>query len=567
MANDKWYDRLVQALIGTPDSGIPEGTFTTPDGRTHQNPTELSLGVATPGLGGGSSLVPFRGGLATGGRQAAGTGVRRWPGRVDVLGTTRNTRQALPSGGRTGARQPVGPGRNVNANTPTNLSASGRRMAARRAAMGVGTAGAVGVGVSNLTSGAGPQPGGTQPGDRDNRSARPSHQPSSRRGRSAPGGMSPNRGGVPSSEVYGQQGPSVAQPQIDPYREFLQSQYDALASSYDAQIDAVGGLAPIYRQQGAESQQNIGNFFGHAGDVANAGIPVTEEIYSDATGNVNQVYDDLGARLEGLPGQLHDIASAAGGSAVDSSVAGRVAAASAPFMAAGETSRANATANLAQHSSAGQNYLNQLASSTGAESAMHQSAIESSLNQQLQLVAARQAELEGAKARGLMEISADIAGASAEQMGNQALAQALGLDHLPGTVDPMQYLRGQSMMQGEQVDPVKQARDLVGLEQAQHNLFESRNPDWERQSITQSMSPPAQQIYSNVLQGVESQFETQAGLRDNPRDMAMMMLQELDRMSEEGDIENSSFVRSGMNNLDPSQIENEIREAIRRLHG
>lgn len=315
----------------------------------------------------------------------------------------------------------------------------------------------------------------------------------------------------------------------DPYAEFLQSHYNDLASSYDDQIAAIAGLDPISRNLAAESQENIGEFFDYAGDVAREGIPVTEDIYDTATQNVEGIYDDLGGRLEGMPGKLTDIASEAAGGSVGSSVAGRVSAATAPFMAAGESARANATSNLAQHSAAGQNYLNQLAGATGGEGAMHQSHVQGALDQQLQHIAFKEAEMEGAKQRALSEVSADIAGESAERMGNAALAHALGLD-LPGggAINPMDYLQGQGMMQdlaGESGDPL----DPLRQEAETHQLLGAIDPTYEssrtRQAATQDLSP----VNMQALDLLQSKAEA-GGEAENPREIGMAMLHDLDEI-------------------------------------
>ena len=352
----------------------------------------------------------------------------------------------------------------------------------------------------------------------------------------------------------------------DPFQEFLQQQIQELSGAYDAQIDAIGGLGDVFGQQAAEAQGNIGDFFGHAGDVARAGIPVTQDIYDTASENVGGIYDDLGGRLESMPQRLTDIATDAAGGQVSGSVAGRVAEATAPFAAAGESARAGATSNLAQHSAAGQNYLNQLASATGSEGALHQSNVEQALNQQQQLIAHRQAELEGAKQRALMEVTADVAGASSENMANMALAQALGLDHLPGQVDPMQYLQAQGMMSdlaGDQgpmslEDQISLERDMIGLQRDQTNLEQSLNPQFHRDQVMQNLSMPAQQIMPAILEATE-------GIPVNDETERLdLMLRELDTLAEEGGLDLGSMTQSGLAG-GQAGVESELRDAIRRL--
>ena len=363
----------------------------------------------------------------------------------------------------------------------------------------------------------------------------------------------------------------------DPYSEFLEQQMLELSGAYDAQIDAIGGLGDVFSQQAQEAQGNIGDFFGHAQETAQAGIPVTQEIYGDATQNVEGIYDDLGGRLETMPQRLTDIATDAAGGGVSGSVAGRVAEATAPFAAAGESARADATSNLAQHSAAGQNYLNQLASATQGESALHQSNVEQALNQQQQLIAHRQAELEGAKHRAMMEVGADIAGASAEQMGNMALSQALGLD-LPGQVDPMDFLRAQGLMAdmapGEEgrslEDEIDLQRSVTGLEQAEHNLAESRNPNLHQDQIRQNLSPHAQDLLPQLMEDSERELakRREGGQSVNEQDRILGMLEQLDQLVERGRFQGQGRVTDALGlDLPGPDTEQELREAIRRLGG
>lgn len=279
--------------------------------------------------------------------------------------------------------------------------------------------------------------------------------------------------------------------------------YSSISDAYDAQIAAIAGLGPLYEEKAKQAQENISSFFGHASDVARAGIPVTQETYDTAQTNVGNIYDSLGSRLSDLPSVIADAARKAGGTGLSDSIATNVAAASAPFVAAGETSRANAVANLTQHSSAGQNYLNQLASATGAEAAMHQSSIEQALNEQMQKLAFQQAELEGAKQMALAKISADVSGSSSERMANAMLSQALGLD-LPGEVSPLDFLRASGMMQELQGEEDPETAALRGL------------------------SPGVQQAFNDIRRIAESAFNPET---DDPRNLGFEMLRILEDMS------------------------------------
>lgn len=358
----------------------------------------------------------------------------------------------------------------------------------------------------------------------------------------------------------------------DPYDEFLQQYRNDLASSYDSQIQAIQGLGPIFQGQAQEAQGNIGGFFDYAGDVAREGIPVTQETYGTATSNVDAAYDQLASRLEGMPSQLTDIAAGAAGGAVSPSVAESVSASAAPFMAAGETSRASATANLAQHSSAGENYLNQLASSTGAEAGMHQSAVESALQQQLQLVSYRGAELEGAKHRALMEVSADIAGSSSERMAQAALSSALGLD-IPQGVDPMQYLQGQGMMQGlassgsvDPMDALRYERGVTDLEAARLNLAQDSDPNFQSNQILGGTTQATQHHLQNLLSPVERRLASDPNA--DPKKLSLYLLEALDAYVGAGRLAPDTVgMGDGGAAGTAKTTEAELRELIRNLYG
>lgn len=209
-------------------------------------------------------------------------------------------------------------------------------------------------------------------------------------------------------------------------------------SGYDAQAAALrrGGarmagltgqlVGNINSSAGAANTQ-IGGFFDHAASQAEAGRPAIAGAHDTASTNVDQTYDNLAAQLGSLPQSSADAARAAGGSGAGSTVADRVAAAAAPFQAAGESSRAGAQANLTQHSTAGQDYLTQLASAAPSEAAQAQSAVsgraaqavtsaQMALAEQQARIEAQAASIEGAKQRAMVEHSADTAMSTFERM-------------------------------------------------------------------------------------------------------------------------------------------------------
>jgi hypothetical protein len=227
-----------------------------------------------------------------------------------------------------------------------------------------------------------------------------------------------------------------------------------IGASYDGQIDAynkmgaeMGGLTDKLigdiNSSAAGANKQIGGFFDYAAGQANAGRPVIEETGNRAQANIDGIYDTLASNLGALPGKAVSQASAAAGKNIGGSVAGRVAAASAPFAAAGETSRATGKANMAQHSAAGQDYLSQLAAAAPSEAALSQGAVtgrannavteaQMALSQQRAEISAQTAALEGAKQRAMVEHSADLSGSTFDRlMQTTQLYNALGADTSP----------------------------------------------------------------------------------------------------------------------------------------
>lgn len=215
---------------------------------------------------------------------------------------------------------------------------------------------------------------------------------------------------------------------------------DLLASiggSYDAEIAALrrggsalagltGQLIGGINSAAGAAQGQIGGFYDYAAGQAQAGRPVIAESHQTAGANVDATYDTLAGSMAAMPGQFADIAREAGGSGAGSTVADRVATAAAPFAAAGESSRASAQANLQQHSTAGQDYLTQLAAAAPSEAAMAQSAVaaraaqavtsaQMALAEQRAAIETQVARTEGAKQRALAEYSADVAGDTFER--------------------------------------------------------------------------------------------------------------------------------------------------------
>lgn len=190
----------------------------------------------------------------------------------------------------------------------------------------------------------------------------------------------------------------------------LDAYLNDLGSAYDAQIAAITGQIPLMEEHGASVTGRIGDNFGYATDVANAGIPVVQETGAAATGTIDSAYDTLDDSLAGLPQQAVDLAVAAGGTGGEATVADAVAAAAAPFMASSGAGRAAGTSNVAQNQAAGETYLTNLASAAPQEAAQMQGSVEAALAQQIGQLQMQAAMIEGDKQRALLTASADMSG-------------------------------------------------------------------------------------------------------------------------------------------------------------
>jgi hypothetical protein len=303
-----------------------------------------------------------------------------------------------------------------------------------------------------------------------------------------------------------------------------------IGDSYDAQIAALMGLSGELggltdqligniNSSASATNNQIGGFFGYAADQANAGRPVIQETGATAQRNVDAIYDQLGSALGALPAQSVAQASAAAGSQIGGSVAGRVAAAAAPFAAAGETSRANAKANMVQHSAAGQDYLSQLAAAAPSEAALAQGAVSGRANQavtEAQMALAQQraqissqtAALEGAKQRAMIEHSADMAGSTFDRlMKTTQLYNALGAD-----TSPLLDQLGLQAAPGGGMDRMDQLRLLNAEMDLDERLAGPQGGLAGFQSGLSQTSPTVQRMGQELLNLIDSQGLDQMGV-------------------------------------------------------
>lgn len=553
-----WWENVIEGLVGNRssndprdelyrqyrESGMDDRTARDFAERGAQDPEGGTLVGGLSGLGraAASDIAPITQGLGSASRTVSNTASRAYQGASNAA---RRTGQAA----RRGSNRARDASRRLESRVGTD------DLATLSAAGGAGTlAAAAGVGLSRTdfdrgadhpATGGGQADGGGLPFDpisgglrdrqqRGSESSSGVRAPTQAEENATPG--APGSGGLSGDDRWGNlQGPD-ADPMgdlQDMYSQLLEEQIGQVESAYDQQIGAYGDLRGTTRQMGQSSQENIGDFFGHAGDVAQAGIPVTQETYEGASSNVEDIYGNLTSNLESMPQRVTDIAADAGGGAMRETVADRTAAASAPFLAAAESGQASTLGNLEQHSAAGQNYLNQLASAVPAEGAQHQSQVEDAMNQQLNAIAFQQAELEGAKQRAISDITADVAGSTSERMANAALSQSLGLD-LDPSVDPMDYLSGQSTlndMMPEQQSGLEALQEQADTVEAMETISPGYQDQAQQQSTLQGLSPGGQQTFDSLRTLSEQNSEVDAGNRE----IGMAMLQNLEALASQGE--------------------------------
>lgn len=216
--------------------------------------------------------------------------------------------------------------------------------------------------------------------------------------------------GAPSNNPGGGGGEDPFAALMDLLGQGPQDMSGEIAAGYDAQRQAILDVIPVMQSAGRDATGAMGDYFGYGAQQAKEGRGAVKGIYREAGGNVDAIYDELARSLNAVPGELTDIATSAAGGAVGGRVAETAAAGTAPFRAAGETSRANSKENLTSRSAAGQNYMSQLAAANTSEAGQRQSDVEHGLAMKTAQVQARAAEIEGEKQRAMAEYAADASG-------------------------------------------------------------------------------------------------------------------------------------------------------------
>lgn len=236
----------------------------------------------------------------------------------------------------------------------------------------------------------------------------------------------PGSGGIPDATHRGDPrlpaDPAYTEP--DPY---------GINASYDKYLGMIDEMSGVYENLAQSNMSEIAKIFGETAGVAQGGMAPMADTYAQAQGNVGEIYDSLDQRLGGLSGELQGIAEGAAGSATGD-VASMVEASIAPFEAASATAKANTQANLAQHSTAGQDYLSNLASASGEEGKMHASRVQAAADARAAEFDIRRMELEMAREEALREVAMDTAGQAAEREAMAALFGAAGVP-LPSGLD------------------------------------------------------------------------------------------------------------------------------------
>lgn len=273
---------------------------------------------------------------------------------------------------------------------------------------------------------------------------------------------------------------------------------DEIAASYQGQIDALTGQIPLMEESARTGQEQIGGFFDYAAGQAQAGMPVVEDIHNTAMGNVGRIHDQQQEALSALPQQVSDIARGAGGSGMGGSVADKVAAAAGPFMAAGESGRASTQANLTQHSAAGQQYLQSLASAAPSEAAMQQGQVQQALQSQIGELQMQAAALEGAQQRAIIEHQADASGGTMDRIMDVMRLQLMDQEYRQGELDMTQQASGGGEEAMSPLDQLKYAElsgeltdpSQIGGRQGFNMFLEGQ--DAETQSMARAIAQDAQ---------------------------------------------------------------------------
>lgn len=180
-----------------------------------------------------------------------------------------------------------------------------------------------------------------------------------------------------------------------------------IEAGFDAQKQAILDSIPLMQESAGLATDNIGGYFDYAAQQAERGGEAVGDVYDTAQRNVGSIYDQHGKALSEIPGDVTALAEAAAGGGVSQRVAEESSAATAPFLAAGESSRAGGLANLERRGAAAETYMSELGAASGSEAALRQSDVEQRLAHASSQVQQQAAAIEADKQTALAQYSAD----------------------------------------------------------------------------------------------------------------------------------------------------------------
>lgn len=564
----------------------------------HPNAIRLNAGAAMPGLGGSRALASMgrglvgqggraaavRGGASRGG-QAAGqlgddlyarvVGVTRGGGRPAIGGRGRALQPRTVPGAyrgaaRRSARRSTGAGRTTGGGrtVPGQLGQEGmiKNLVSQVGKHPFKTAGIVGggalaggvladIGTSALEEmgrgGSGGGTGGMGGGPSPAAAGEPPFAGNTR-GRVVEGG-----GQVPAG-VGAQQ-----QQEVNPFQGVI----DDINSRYDRYGGMIDEMSERYANLAETNMGTIADIFGETAGVAQGGVAPTRETYQQAQGDVRDIYGDLDQRLGGISGELQGIAEGAAGQGAGD-VATRSQAAIAPFQAASASGQANALANLAQHSTAGQKYLGSLSEAATEEGKMHGSRVQAAADQRQAEFDVRKMEMEMAREEALAEIAADSAGSASEREAVASLFGAAGLVTPEGINDLTGA--GKYLNLGQDLGLFPSGQGGAGSPEEEDALAQ----------LTGQLSPQGSQLLERVKRHSEetwtgaaeaAQQAAETGGRASPdrkQDFVFDLLAALDEeVAEQGRIAEEAPGVTSISSEELREQERIIREIIRQQYG
>lgn len=324
---------------------------------------------------------------------------------------------------------------------------------------------------------------------------------------------------------------------------------DEVNGSYNRYGEMLDEMSSVYANLADKNMGEIANIFSEVAGTARAGNAPLIESYGQAHDNIGGIYDNLDTRLGGLASELQGIAEGAAGSATGD-VASTSEAAIAPFEAASAAGRANAQANVQQHSNAGQRYLGSLADASTEEGKMHATRLQAAADQRQAEFDIKRMELELAREEALREVAMDTAGSAAEREATAALFGAAGIELPPGL----------DMSQAGQY--VNIAQDLGLIPSG------SGGQTSETDQLEASLSPLGSDFLNSAIRAAEQSWQTSSGdgvvTGDRTQDFMFDVLAALDDQIAEAQA--LETVTPGQQHISDEEADM-IRQIIRNEYG